>query len=168
MGLAFDDWDLDYYTRLFKDMGRDPTNVELFDIAQSNSEHSRHWFFKGDLVIDGDKKAHNLMDIVRAPLEVSLRAECWTFETMEKSACCRCTAALLLMAKARWLLRTKTAIQLACLEVGTCCFSRPASIEESVVAQMSSNWNRPHWLRPRRSEGSWCNKPANPVFGLSL
>lgn len=41
MGLAFDDWDLDYYTKLFQDMGRDPTNVELFDIAQSNSEHSR-------------------------------------------------------------------------------------------------------------------------------
>lgn len=52
-------------------MGRDPTNVELFDIAQSNSEHSRHWFFKGDLVIDGDKKPHNLMDIVREPLDVS-------------------------------------------------------------------------------------------------
>jgi len=43
MGLAFDDWDLDYYTKLFRDtMRRDPTNVELFDIAQSNSEHSRH------------------------------------------------------------------------------------------------------------------------------
>eukprot|EP00775_Hariotina_reticulata_P008987 gene8987-9160_t len=69
MGLAFDDWDLEYYTKLFKDMGRDPTNVELFDIAQSNSEHSRHWFFKGELVIDGDKKPHNLMDIVRAPLD---------------------------------------------------------------------------------------------------
>ena len=41
MGLAFDEWDLDYYTSLFTDMGRDPTNVELFDIAQSNSEHSR-------------------------------------------------------------------------------------------------------------------------------
>lgn len=25
---------------------RDPTSVELFDLAQSNSEHSRHWFFK--------------------------------------------------------------------------------------------------------------------------
>lgn len=38
MGLAFDEWDLDYYTNLFKnDMKRDPTNVELFDIAQSNS-----------------------------------------------------------------------------------------------------------------------------------
>ncbi len=47
MGLAFDDWDLEYYTNLFKeDMKRDPTNVELFDIAQSNSEHSRHWFFR--------------------------------------------------------------------------------------------------------------------------
>lgn len=71
MGLAFDDWDLDYYTRLFVDMGRDPTNVELFDIAQSNSEHSRHWFFKGDLVIDGEKKEHNLMELVAAPLKVS-------------------------------------------------------------------------------------------------
>ena len=43
MGLAFDEWDLDYYTNLFRDdMKRDPTNVELFDIAQSNSEHSRY------------------------------------------------------------------------------------------------------------------------------
>ena len=34
--------DLVYYTRMFaEDMRRDPTNVELFDIAQSNSEH-RH------------------------------------------------------------------------------------------------------------------------------
>ncbi|WIA34688.1 hypothetical protein OEZ86_013001 [Tetradesmus obliquus] len=72
MGLAFDEWDLDYYTKLFKDMGRDPTNVELFDIAQSNSEHSRHWFFKGELVIDGDKKPHNLMEIVTEPLNARL------------------------------------------------------------------------------------------------
>jgi phosphoribosylformylglycinamidine synthase len=71
MGLAFDEWDLDYYTKLFKDMGRDPTNVELFDIAQSNSEHSRHWFFKGELVIDGEKQSQNLMEIVTAPLNVS-------------------------------------------------------------------------------------------------
>ena len=40
LGLAFDDWDLKYYTNLFKEtLGRDPTNVELFDMAQSNSEH---------------------------------------------------------------------------------------------------------------------------------
>ena len=42
MGLAFDERDLDYYTSMFRDeLKRDPTNVELFDIAQPNSEHSR-------------------------------------------------------------------------------------------------------------------------------
>jgi phosphoribosylformylglycinamidine (FGAM) synthase-like enzyme len=46
-GLAFDNWDLDYYTELFKNkLKRNPTSVECFDLAQSNSEHSRHWFFK--------------------------------------------------------------------------------------------------------------------------
>ena len=40
LGLAFDEQDLVYYTQMFKEeMERDPTNVELFDIAQSNSEH---------------------------------------------------------------------------------------------------------------------------------
>jgi len=69
MGLAFDDWDLDYYTRMFReDMKRDPTNVELFDIAQSNSEHSRHWFFRGNLFReDGTQYPKKLFDIVKAP-----------------------------------------------------------------------------------------------------
>lgn len=51
-GLAFDDWDLDYYYCLFKDkLKRNPTSVECFDLAQSNSEHSRHWFFKVSKII---------------------------------------------------------------------------------------------------------------------
>ncbi|RZC92671.1 hypothetical protein C5167_007592 [Papaver somniferum] len=38
MGLAFDEQDLQYYTRLFReDVGRNPTTVELFDIAQYNN-----------------------------------------------------------------------------------------------------------------------------------
>ena len=42
LGLAFDEWDVQYYARLFgEQLRRDPTNVELFDIAQSNSEHRR-------------------------------------------------------------------------------------------------------------------------------
>jgi len=70
MGLAFDDWDLDYYTELFRDrIGRDPSNVECFDIAQSNSEHSRHWFFKGRLVIDGVEMPGHLIDLISKPLE---------------------------------------------------------------------------------------------------
>ncbi|CAD7696531.1 unnamed protein product [Ostreobium quekettii] len=70
LGLAFDAWDLEYYTALFRDdMKRDPTNVELFDIAQSNSEHSRHWFFKGNMVLDGVPMDSTLMDIVASPLK---------------------------------------------------------------------------------------------------
>lgn len=66
MGFAFDEWDLDYYTKMFcENLKRNPTNVELFDIAQSNSEHSRHWFFKADIYIDDEKMPEDLFGIVK-------------------------------------------------------------------------------------------------------
>ncbi len=72
MGLGLDDWDLDYYTNLFvKDIGRNPTNVECFDLSQSNSEHSRHWFFRGKLVVDGKEIPETLMKIVKATWEAN-------------------------------------------------------------------------------------------------
>lgn len=72
MGLAFDEQDLQYYTKLFRDeIKRDPTTVELFDIAQSNSEHSRHWFFTGKMVIDGKPMDETLMQIVKRTLKVN-------------------------------------------------------------------------------------------------
>ncbi len=44
LGLAFDLQDLDLYIDLFvNQLKRNPTNVELFDLAQSNSEHSRYF-----------------------------------------------------------------------------------------------------------------------------
>jgi len=70
LGLAFDDWDLDYYTDLFVNrIGRDPTDVECFDIAQSNSEHSRHWFFRGRLVIDGQEMPRHLIALIKDTLD---------------------------------------------------------------------------------------------------
>ncbi len=70
MGLGLDEWDVDYYYNLFvKDIGRNPTNVECFDLSQSNSEHSRHWFFKGRLVIDGAEMPENLMAVIRQTLD---------------------------------------------------------------------------------------------------
>lgn len=72
MGLAFDEQDLEYYTKLFRDdIRRDPTTVELFDIAQSNSEHSRHWFFTGNIVIDGQPMNSTLMQIVKSTLQAN-------------------------------------------------------------------------------------------------
>jgi phosphoribosylformylglycinamidine synthase len=72
MGLGLDDWDLEYYTDLFvKDIRRNPTNVECFDLSQSNSEHSRHWFFRGKLIVDGKEIAGNLMKIVKATYDAN-------------------------------------------------------------------------------------------------
>ncbi|XP_073823096.1 phosphoribosylformylglycinamidine synthase [Musca autumnalis] len=65
LGLAFGDWDLDYYTNLFKNiLQRDPTTVELFDCAQSNSEHSRHWFFRGKMIVDGVEQPQSLIRMI--------------------------------------------------------------------------------------------------------
>ena len=72
MGLGLDDWDLDYYTNLFvQDIKRNPTNVECFDLSQSNSEHSRHWFFRGKLIVDGKEIPETLMKIVKATWEAN-------------------------------------------------------------------------------------------------
>ncbi|MCG2708893.1 MAG: phosphoribosylformylglycinamidine synthase, partial [Thermodesulfovibrionales bacterium] len=72
MGLGLDDWDIEYYYNLFvKDLKRNPTNVECFDLSQSNSEHSRHWFFRGKLIIDGKEIPENLMQIIKKPLKAN-------------------------------------------------------------------------------------------------
>ena len=49
-----------------KQLQRNPTTVELFDLAQSNSEHCRHWFFNGDITIDGEPQPHTLFELVKA------------------------------------------------------------------------------------------------------
>ncbi|XP_061680318.1 phosphoribosylformylglycinamidine synthase [Syngnathoides biaculeatus] len=64
LGLAFDDWDLNFYTSMFRRIQRNPTSVECFDLAQSNSEHSRHWFFRGRVVIDGQEQEETLFRLI--------------------------------------------------------------------------------------------------------
>ncbi len=69
LGLGLDERDIEYYYDLFVNIiGRNPTNVECFDLGQSNSEHSRHWFFKGRLIVNGKESDENLMDILSLPL----------------------------------------------------------------------------------------------------
>uniref|UniRef100_A0A8C5LIX6 Phosphoribosylformylglycinamidine synthase n=1 Tax=Jaculus jaculus TaxID=51337 RepID=A0A8C5LIX6_JACJA len=64
LGLALDSWDLDFYTKRFQELQRNPSTVEAFDLAQSNSEHSRHWFFKGQLHVDGKKLTQSLFESI--------------------------------------------------------------------------------------------------------
>lgn len=61
--------DLELYYQIFKEDSSKTfvTDIELFDLSQSNSEHSRHWFFRGDIYIDGEKKP-SLMKLVRSTL----------------------------------------------------------------------------------------------------
>jgi phosphoribosylformylglycinamidine synthase len=69
LGLGMDRWDIDYYYDLFVNyFKRNPTDVECFQLAQANSEHSRHWFFKGILIIDGKKIKTSLLEIIKKPL----------------------------------------------------------------------------------------------------
>jgi phosphoribosylformylglycinamidine synthase len=53
----------DYFVRVEK---RDPTIVEIMDLNNANSEHSRHGYFRGKQVIDGVEMPETLMDIVKS------------------------------------------------------------------------------------------------------
>jgi phosphoribosylformylglycinamidine synthase len=69
LGLGMDKWDMDYYYELFtKVLGRNSTDVELFQIGNANSEHSRHPFWKGVQVIDGVRMQWTLMDVIKSSL----------------------------------------------------------------------------------------------------
>ncbi len=72
MGLGMDEWDEKFYYDLFVNyFKRNPTNVECFQLGQANSEHSRHWFFNGKLVIDEKEIPETLFDIVKDPLKTN-------------------------------------------------------------------------------------------------
>lgn len=72
MGLGMDEWDINYYYNLFANViGRNPTNVECFQLAQANSEHSRHWFFKGKLIIDGIEMPQTLLQVIKSTLKAN-------------------------------------------------------------------------------------------------
>jgi len=64
MGMGFDD-------DLFKEkLGRDPTDVECFDMGLSNSEHLRHWFSGGKIFIDGIEKPKTLFQLIKDTLQI--------------------------------------------------------------------------------------------------
>lgn len=69
LGLGFDDWDLNFYYDMFVNtLKRNPTDVECFDLGQSNSEHSRHWYFGGKMEFDGKEKDDTLFGMVKSTL----------------------------------------------------------------------------------------------------
>ena len=71
-GISMDEWDRNFYFDYFATKhGRNPTIVEIMDLNNANSEHSRHGFFRGKHIIDDKEEPETLMEIVRSTLEAN-------------------------------------------------------------------------------------------------
>lgn len=64
-GISMDEWDRNFYYDYFVTKHkRNPTIVEIMDLNNANSEHSRHGFFRGRQIIDGVEQKSNLFQLV--------------------------------------------------------------------------------------------------------
>lgn len=71
-GLAMDEWDRHFYYNYFlKEEKRNPTIVEIRDLDNANSEHSRHGYFKGKQTINGVVMSETLLNIVKSTLKAN-------------------------------------------------------------------------------------------------
>ena len=65
LGLALAEDEIDYLVDSFKQLQRNPTDVELMMFAQANSEHCRHKIFNGQWTIDGEPQDISLFNMIR-------------------------------------------------------------------------------------------------------
>ena len=65
LGLALSEDEIEYLSRAYRKLDRDPTDVELMMFAQANSEHCRHKIFNADWVVDGVAQPKSLFSMIR-------------------------------------------------------------------------------------------------------
>ncbi|MFA6110453.1 MAG: phosphoribosylformylglycinamidine synthase [Candidatus Latescibacterota bacterium] len=65
LGLALSAEEIDYFVRVFAELDRDPTDVELMMFAVVNSEHCRHKIFNARWTIDGAPQERTLFEMIR-------------------------------------------------------------------------------------------------------
>ena len=70
-GLALSDDEIDYLLDAFKQLKRNPTDVELMMFAQANSEHCRHKIFNARFTIDGVAQEHSMFQMIRHTEKIS-------------------------------------------------------------------------------------------------
>ncbi|TFH88610.1 phosphoribosylformylglycinamidine synthase [Billgrantia azerbaijanica] len=71
LGLALAEDEIDYLCDAFRELGRNPTDVELMMFAQANSEHCRHKIFNADWVIDGEVQPRSLFAMIKNTFDAS-------------------------------------------------------------------------------------------------
>ena len=80
-GISMDEFDRNlYYDYFVNQQNRNPTIVEIMDLNNANSEHSRHGFFKGCQVIDGVKEKATLLELVSDTLKANPKGSIIAFK----------------------------------------------------------------------------------------
>lgn len=80
-GISMDDWDRNFYYDYFvKKHDRNPTIVEIMDLNNANSEHSRHGFFRGRQILDGAEQDRTLFQLVTDTLEANPKGSVIAFK----------------------------------------------------------------------------------------
>ena len=65
-GLALRKEEIEYLEEISRLMGRKLTDSEVFGFSQVNSEHCRHKIFNGTFIIDGQRQAYSLFELIKA------------------------------------------------------------------------------------------------------
>ena len=65
LGLALNEQEIEYLNQSYIDLGRNPTDVELYMFAQANSEHCRHKIFNASWSINEVLQDKSLFDMIR-------------------------------------------------------------------------------------------------------
>ncbi|MGE5183761.1 MAG: phosphoribosylformylglycinamidine synthase, partial [Acidobacteriota bacterium] len=71
LGLALAPDEIHYLLARYRELGRDPTDVELMMFAQANSEHCRHKIFNAEWTVDGVKEERSLFAWIKRTTEAS-------------------------------------------------------------------------------------------------
>ena len=64
-GLALAEDEVAYLASSFKNLNRNPNDIELMMFAQANSEHCRHKIFNASWTVDGQGQDYSLFDMIR-------------------------------------------------------------------------------------------------------
>ncbi len=65
LGLALAEDEIDYLRLRYRELGRDPSDVELMMFAQANSEHCRHKIFNATWTIDSKEQDRSLFRMIK-------------------------------------------------------------------------------------------------------
>ncbi|HEX8110722.1 MAG TPA: phosphoribosylformylglycinamidine synthase, partial [Kofleriaceae bacterium] len=69
LGLALADDEIAYLIERYRELGRDPTDVELMMFAQANSEHCRHKIFNAEFHLAGERQPQSLFQLIKRSTE---------------------------------------------------------------------------------------------------